>query len=116
MARSSWRDNIQHIKRLTKNGSTIRVYSANIEYNYVVNGNEYSSKKIKWVDITSNSKAHHNEVVEKYFLGKKVNVFYNPKYPKISVLEPGFGSGHIVVLVFFFISLGSMTVLLSAKL
>jgi len=39
--------NLHEAKRITKNGGSITVYSADIEYTYNVNGEEYSSKKIK---------------------------------------------------------------------
>jgi hypothetical protein len=103
-------------KRLTKNGSSITVYSADIEYIYNVNCNEYFSKKIKWIDHNSNNKRHHQEVVGKYPINRIVEVFYNPKKPSISLLEPGFGSGNFIVLIFLVLGLGAMTLLLSEKL
>lgn len=103
-------------KRLTKNGGSIIVYSADIKYMYNVNGEEYSSKKIKWVDHNSNNKTHHQKKVDTYAKGQVVEVFYNPKKPSVGLLEPGFGTGNFIALIFFVLGLGSMTLLLSTKL
>ena len=103
-------------KRITKNGVAITVYSADIEYTYKVNSEDYSSKKIKWVDHRSNNMRHHQELVDTYFIGQRVEVFYNPKKPSIGLLQPGFSAGSLIVFIFFFIGFGSMTFLLLTKL
>lgn len=103
-------------KRKTKSGGSITVYSADIEYMYNVNGEEYSSKKIKWVDHNSNNKTHHQKKVDAYAKGQAVEVFYNPKKPSVGLLEPGFGTGNFIALIFFVLGLGSMTFLLTTKL
>ena len=108
--------NLHEAKRITKNGVSITVYSADIEYTYNVNGEEYSSKKIKWVDHNSNNKTHHQKKVDSYAKGQVVEVFYNPRKPSIGLLEPGFGTGNFIALIFFFLGLGSMTFLLTTKL
>ncbi len=108
--------NLRQSKRLTKNGGSITVYEADIEYHYKVDGKEYASKKIKWVDHRGNSKSYHQKVLETYAEGREVEVYYNPKAPATGILEPGFGTGNFIALLFFLLSLGSMTVLLSTKL
>ena len=45
-----------------------------------------------------------------------MEVFYNPRKPSIGLLEPGFGTGNFIALIFFFLGLGSMTFLLTTKL
>ena len=107
---------LHETKKLTKNGGSIVVYSADIEYIYNVNGKEYSSKKIKWVDHNSNNKAHHQKKVDSYTKGQVVEVFYNPEKPSVGLLEPGFSAGNFIALTFFILGLGSMTLLLSIKL
>lgn len=107
---------LHEAKRITKNGGSITVYSADIEYTYNVNGEEYSSKKIKWVDHNSNNKTHHQKKVDSYAKGQVVQVFYNPRKPSVGLLEPGFGAGNFIALIFFVLGLGSMTLLLSTKL
>ena len=92
------------------------MYSADIEYVYEVNSNEYLSKKIKLTDHRSNNKNYHQKLLEKYELGKEVMVFYNPKKPSIAVLEPGLGTGSFVAALFFLVSLGTMTFVLLGKL
>ncbi len=103
-------------ERRLSNGSSIPVYSADITYAYEVDHKEYSSTKIKWVDHNSTSKRHHQEVLKKYPIDQSVTVFFNPKKPSISLLEPGFGTGNLIALIFFILSLGPMSFLLSSKL
>ncbi|MFK8050521.1 MAG: DUF3592 domain-containing protein [Halioglobus sp.] len=98
------------------NGSTFDVFSSDVAYRYVVDGNEYFSNRIKWLDHRSNNEAFHKQVIEKYSLGKMVNVFYDPKKPENGLLEPGLSTGNFIALLFFLFGLGSMTFLLSAKL
>ena len=103
-------------KKTSKNGVLIAVYSADIEYTYEVEGDEYSSKKIKWIDHTSNNKKHHQNVLANYPVGQTVEVFFSPKKPSIGVLEPGFGVGNFIALFFFVLGLGSMTMALTRNL
>jgi len=103
-------------KKLTKNAATITVYSANIEYAYHVDGKEYSSKKIKWVDHNSNNAGYHQKIVAMYAKDREIPVFYNPKKPSVALLEPGFSAGNFIGLIFFVIGLGSMTFLLLDKI
>jgi len=98
------------------NGSTFDVFSSDVAYRYVVDGNEYSSTRVKWVDHRSNNETFHKQVIEKYSLGKMVNVFYHPKKPETGLLEPGLSTGNLIALLFFLFGLGSMTFLLSTKL
>jgi len=107
---------LHETKRRTKNSSYITVYSAAIEYLYHVNGEEYSSKKIKWIDHYSSNKTHHQAIVDTYAKGRAVEVFYNPKKPSVGLLDTGFSSGNIIAFIFFALSFGSMTLLLSTKI
>ena len=120
----SWPTTIARIKsnklktsnRFNNQGAKSIMYSADIEYVYEVNSNEYLSKKIKLTDHRSNNKNYHQKLLEKYELGKEVMVFYNPKKPSIAVLEPGLGTGSFVAALFFLVSLGTMTFVLLGKL
>ena len=107
---------LKESQRLTKNGSSITVYSADISYDYTINNSKHASKKIKWVDHRSNNQSHHQEIVNRYALGQRVEVFYNPKNHSVGLLEPGVSTGSFIALAFFVIGLGSMSFLLFTKL
>lgn len=102
-------------KRRTKNG-VVTMYSADIAYQYTLLGQQYSGTKIKWLDHRSSSQNPHQKLLDKYPLDAQVQVFYKPSKPSICVLEPGFSNGNVIVFLFFLISLGSMTAVLSSKL
>jgi len=68
--------------------SSRKVYSADINYGYKVDSREYVSGKISFADY-SGPRAHAVQTVEKYPRGKRVQVFYSPGDPSVSVLEPG---------------------------
>jgi len=103
-------------KRINNRKATTTLYSTDIEYSYSVNGKEYSSNKIKWVDHRSNNQKLHNSMLDKYPQNAKVKVFYNPKKPEVGLLEPGLSAGNFIGFLFFAIALASMTLVLASKL
>ena len=62
-----------------------------IEYSYTINGKEYKSDRIKIgvQSISSSDRDWAERTIEKYSLGKKVMVYYNPLLPTSAVLETG---------------------------
>jgi hypothetical protein len=62
---------------------TVRVgYKVRIKYEYKVNGIEFENITLSF----NNSVANNPLAVEMYENGDEVDVYYNPKYPNISVL------------------------------
>jgi hypothetical protein len=67
------------------------MYSANILYEYSVDGKEYSDGNIGVMDGSTSMKSSVKNTVRKYAKGKKVTVYYDPEFPGTAVLEPGVG-------------------------
>ncbi len=63
-----------------------------IKYSYTVNGEIYESERIKvgTQSISSTDRGWVERTLERYPLGKKLTVYYNPTFPEKTVLEPGF--------------------------
>ena len=72
-----------------------------IEYKYNVNGKDFISNKIFLTDIASDYKTI-KKIVDKYPIGKKVKVFYNPFNPKEAVLKRNFHTGMFIQSLVFF--------------
>ena len=71
-----------------------RYYSAEIEYKYSVDGNEYTGNTVR---IGGHPYSAH-DVVRRYPLYKEVSVAHNPVKPSRSVLEPGIISNEKAIL------------------
>ena len=67
------------------------MYSANINYDYVVDGKQLNSSGVRTVDGSTSSKNSVKKTLRKYAKGTKVTVFYDPEFPNSAVLEPGTG-------------------------
>lgn len=65
-----------------------------IPYKYTVAGREYSSERALLAEVGSPEQAV--ELLEKYPLGKRVRVHYNPESPQEAVLETPFYWSHYV--------------------
>lgn len=64
-------------------------YSANVVYDYQVEGTTYSAKRVSFGDSRSSNPAGARTIQNKYKLGTEVLVHYSPKDPSLAVLEPG---------------------------
>ena len=61
-----------------------------VEYAYSVGGRDYRSSRIQWgalTDLPSRSAAA--KVVGHYQTGKPIKVYYDPRQPRVAVLQPG---------------------------
>ena len=93
-------------------GSDGGVYSANIQYQYAVNGRVYKSRRIAFLRWWG-SRKYAQKVVDKYSNNNHINVYYNPNNPRQSVLErkPNIGDivlaglGIVVIIVGAYLSL-----------
>ena len=69
-------------------------YTPNIEYEYQVGGQNYSSKQVAFGGFSgTGSQKPAEKVVYKYPLNDSVSVYYNPANPHEAVLEQKLGSG-----------------------
>lgn len=102
------------IKTRISSTSTKNEYEPIIRYEYSVEGKIYISDKILFGSAIYLRKKVAENFLNNYKVGKKVQAFYNPNNPNISVLEPGanwdaykillFGLGFIIIsLIIFFL-------------
>lgn len=79
-----------------------KTYSADIEYQYNVGDVSYNSEEVSLGDYSSSNKNHFQKIVDKYYIGKVVIVYYNPEKPSEAVLEPGLTIVPYIVILFGF--------------
>ncbi len=84
-----------------------------IRYRYEVLGKSYEGRRIRFGSPSRVTRLQANELAGKYPQGAKVRVFYDPKRPSQSVLEPTNASG-TVALVVLFVVLSAVTAVLVA--
>jgi len=95
---------------------TSTTYGAEVRYRYSVDGNEYSSDKVSFGDYSSSNRARAQGIVDRYPVGKTVQVYYDPNTPETAVLESGtswscylpIGLGIIFTIVGALVSAGSL--------
>ncbi len=63
-------------------------YRFNISYSYEVNGVKYTNSRVGFGFKGSNNKDSVSEILNKYPVGKKVEVYFDNQKPNFSVLEP----------------------------
>mgnify|MGYP002713055034 CR=1 FL=1 len=82
------------VRRSRKGFTKVPLYVANITYSYKVDGEllETYSVSIGKPQVESRTKADVQLVLDKYPLGKEVQVYYDPNNPETAVLEPGVSS------------------------
>lgn len=67
------------------------MYSADIDYSFMIDGKEYSGERIT-LNGNATSTSSVREVkkdLQKYPVGAKVDVYYDPELPNNAVLKPG---------------------------
>ncbi|MBN1120785.1 MAG: DUF3592 domain-containing protein [Anaerolineae bacterium] len=65
------------------------MYQALVSYSYVVDNTRYTGMTVGYEVGGSSNPAPQREIVERYPVGSKVTVYYDPNDPQIAVLEPG---------------------------
>jgi hypothetical protein len=82
---------VQRDVRAIENSSKKPTYTPKISYQYTVNGKTYTGEKISFSGGEGGEKKNEAQaVVDHYFSGKKIAVYYDPEHPKKAVLETGF--------------------------
>lgn len=64
-------------------------YYADIKYEYEVAGETFLGDRVFWGEYGTGSLDPMQEIVDRYPVGKKVTVYYDPANPKKAVLERG---------------------------
>jgi hypothetical protein len=61
-----------------------------VEYAYRVGGRDFRSNRIQWGGLTDlPSRSAAAKVVGHYQTGKSIKVYYDPRQPRVAVLQPG---------------------------
>ncbi len=94
-ASKSWPtvDGIITLSKLNKSRDTDgkEMYSANVQYDYVVDGKGFNGSSISTLDGSTSMKSSVKKTLRKYAEGKTVLVHYDPEFPNSAVLETGTG-------------------------
>jgi hypothetical protein len=86
------------INEESERNSSRKYYSANVEYEYEIDGRKHRNRTISFVG-QQRTQAHAQEVIEKYTPGNDVIIYHHPKKHSQSVLEPGMIGGVIFPVV-----------------
>jgi hypothetical protein len=72
----------------------IQQYFAYVRYAYQVGGATLRNDQV-WLNSLHQTKTYDQAelIAERYFTGRKVMVFFDPRHPERAVLEPGFHAG-----------------------
>jgi hypothetical protein len=103
-------------KRSNKNDTPITVFSAKISYQYTVAGKRYNAQKIKWADHSNTGEKVRLAMLEKYPVNAKINIYYDPNNPNITLFKAGLGLDHYIASLLLLIGIGWMSTLLFSKL
>ncbi len=90
-------------------GDDSTTYGADVSYRYAVEGHKYKGDKVTVSEMSTSSQTRASKIVQRYPIGKKVPVYYNPKESEDSVLETGLSDGSWLLpgigLLFFIVPL-----------
>jgi len=93
---------IEKRTRTRSKGGSSTTFSANIIYEYTVEGETYTGDKLRFLLWNSSDRSESRSTVDKYPVGKVVPVYYKPDSPDTSVLEPGTATTFHLLLSFGF--------------
>jgi len=72
---------------IMRGGQHVKMYVPDVNYNYIVSGNNYTGSKFSFPTPRS-SKIGTLYKIKEYAVGSKTIVYYNPDHPDISCLKP----------------------------
>lgn len=78
------------MSEVKKRGTSGKRYYAEVSYEFTVGDVDFTGDRIVFEYLRKGSITTAKGIVNRYRKGKKVTVFYMPKDPKQSVLQPGF--------------------------
>ncbi|HBC86305.1 MAG TPA: hypothetical protein DCZ94_05050 [Lentisphaeria bacterium] len=80
----------EELKNTDKNDDRVRfIYNAEVKYSYKADGVDYEGTSIRFAAIGTGDLPFVESFIKKYPAGSETIAYYNPKDPKIAVLEPG---------------------------
>lgn len=86
---ASWPSTDGLIRTAKVGHCSLTTYAAEVTYDYSVNGKLLTGDKIRMVNVYHSDMTYAQDDLNKYPVGKKVNVFFSPADCADSVLEPG---------------------------
>ncbi len=79
----------------------------NVLYRYSVDGQTYESERIEVISAANgNTDRFAQRTVERYPVGAQVTVYYSPKNPAVSLLEPGLPNNDPLLFTMFLLISG----------
>jgi len=66
-----------------------RLYLADVQYTYAVDGVEYTGDRVEFGDYSSSNALRASKIAKTYRVGSDVTVYYDPSRPSRAVLVPG---------------------------
>ncbi|MFZ6815151.1 DUF3592 domain-containing protein [Undibacterium sp. Rencai35W] len=81
-------------------------YNANVEYDYHVNGKNYTSNRFTYAESTQLSHEEALALTSGLASGTETNAFYNPSQPAVAVLHKGINRSNLIKTVI----VGALTV------
>ena len=81
----------------TSDGTT---YTPDVAYTYEVDGQEFTSDRHSFFEISSSSREFSEQIVQKYPVGTRVSAYYNPSEPSSAVIEMDDSSFPYAVIIF----------------
>ncbi len=70
-------------------GKSSTSYHANVIYEYRVNGDKHTGKRVNFGEYGREIPDHAQAIADRYPVGKEVPVYHDPDSPDDAVLEPG---------------------------
>lgn len=90
---AGWPSAIGEIVESTLDRTTLEPgWSARVRYRYAVQGRVHESRQISF-KVRSATAPEERKLVERYPVGLKVQVFYDPDDPDVAVIDAGSSSG-----------------------
>jgi hypothetical protein len=87
-----------------------------VAYKYTIDKKEYESRYVRFGGCNYYTKHRAEQVTTRYPIGTNVKVWYDPEFPELSVLEPGFSLEIIYPITLFGIVFLSGSFLLGLSL
>ncbi len=91
-------------------------YYADIKFKYVVNDRWITADVVNFGEYGSSNPNYAGDIVDKYPVGKVVNVYYNPEKVETAVLEPGLTWSSYFILIMGIIFIIVPTIIFSSMI
>lgn len=86
-----------------------QIYELKLHYSYEVKGQRFLSSRIRYFQARGTSQKMAENDHNRFLPETEVDVFYHPENPSESVLLPGLSRGVLLLILFFGLSLGTMS-------